>query len=101
MAMTFKGIISNKPFFSLMSATCLVGCLPTAVAAVHLLGPKEDLLGYGVLGVALTTILLVLFTGWVFSVGALFRREKPLYFAMATFTANTFAILWVIISKPV
>ncbi len=90
----------KKPLLAIISIFCAAASLPIARIFADILAPKEDLLGYGALGIALIVLILSLFAGFVIGLIALFRGEHPRTLSILASLLNGAALVWVVASMP-
>jgi ribose/xylose/arabinose/galactoside ABC-type transport system permease subunit len=65
------------------------------------LAPKEDLLGYGGLGVAIGILMMSHLLGLMLGVIAFWRREQPRLLTLLVLVLNGASLLWVIAKSPI
>ena len=65
----------KKTVLSIISIFCAVASLPIARIFAKILVPKEDLLGYGALGISIIALIFSFFVEFVIGLIALFRGE--------------------------
>jgi hypothetical protein len=92
--------IKKKPLLASAAVFCAVVSLPMARIFSNLFAPKEDLLGYGALGVALIVLIFWLFIGFVLGFSALFRGEHPRTLPVIAIFLNGAALIWVVAKLP-
>lgn len=90
----------NWPYFAIVATICPPAAVPTAIVTTRIFAPNEDLLGYGAIGIAILSIVIVLVSGFICSIAALVRREKPRFLAIMAFLINVVALIWVLIKSP-
>jgi len=93
----------KRPYLSTASIIFLLISLPTAQLSAHLFGPKEDLLGYGAVGILLMVLIIMLFMGLILGLTGIYRKERPKllsYFAPVLNSAALFWLLWLLMDMP-
>jgi len=93
----------RKPYLSIVSVIFLVLSLPTAQFSADLFGPKEDLLGYGALGIIFMVLIIMLSLGLILGLAGIYRNEQPKllsYLAPVLNGAALFWLLWLLMDMP-
>ena len=90
----------GKPVFALVSLLCVVLALPLAKLVIAIIPRKEDLLGYGAVGIALLVIIGCLVLGIVLGLVGWFRKEKPRALCAVALAANSLPLFWLLYTLP-
>lgn len=90
----------KKPLFASVSIFCAVAALPIARVFSSLFAPKEDLLGYGGLGVALIVLFITLLVGIATGLISIFRGEYPRTLPVIASFINGTALVWIMTKIP-
>lgn len=86
----------KRPYLSITSIIFLVISLPIAQFSADIFGPKEDLLGYGALGIIFMVLIIMLFLGLILGVAGIYRNEQPKYLSFLAPILNGAALFWLI-----
>ena len=79
------------------SIGCLVFCLPAVWVTVRLFSSSQDYLGYNGVAVALVTLLASWVMGSILGGVGIWRRERPLLFALLGCVMNSAGIASVLL----
>ncbi len=93
----------NWPYLSIASIILIILSLPFAKFSGDIFGPKEDLLGYGALGVIFLVLIIMLSLGLILGAAGIYRNEQPKfmsYFATTLNAAALFWLLWLLMDMP-
>ena len=88
-----------RPVFTALSLSAVVLALPLAKLVIAVL-QKEDLLGYGAIGVALLVLMGCLLSGFVLGLVGWFRRERPRALCGVALIVNSLALFWLFETFP-
>lgn len=86
----------RKPYLSIASVIFLVLSWPIAQFSADILGPKEDLLGYGALGVILIVLIIMLSLGLILGLVSIYRKEQPKFLSFLAPVLNGAALFWLL-----
>jgi hypothetical protein len=98
--MHLNPVEDHKPYFAVASFLCAMVSVPAARLGAAWFAPREDLLGFGGLGVALAVLVLLLAAGLVSGVIGLWRKESPRVLAAIAASFNGAGLLWVAVNMP-
>lgn len=84
----------KKPYLSTVSIISLVLSLPIAKFSGDIIGPKEDLLGYGALGIIFIVLIIMLSLGIILGAAGIYRKEQPKSLSFLAPILNSAALFW-------
>lgn len=87
---------TKRPYLSTASIIFLVLSLPVAQFSADIFGPKEDLLGYGALGIIFIVLIIMLSLGLILGVVGIYRNEQPKYLSFLASILNSVALFWLL-----
>lgn len=85
---------TKRPYLSISSFISVLISLPIAKLVGDIFGPKEDLLGYGALGIVIMVLIIMLSLGLIFGLAGIYRKEQPRFLSLLGPILNGIALLW-------
>jgi len=93
----------KRPYLSTASIILLILSLPIAKFSGDIFGPKEDLLGYGALGIIFIVLIIMFSLGLILGAAGIYRNEEPKllsFLAPILNSAALFWLLWLLMDMP-
>lgn len=87
---------TKRPYLSTSSIISVIISLPVAKFLGDTFGPREDLLGYGTLGIVFMVLIVMLSLGLILGLGSIYRKEQPKILSFLAPILNSIPLLWLL-----